>query len=317
MKHIVIARYGTSLGLSGNMLYVDTKTGANKVRQKFPLNRLNTVSISKRGVIISSDLIQALSLRGIKLFIFDYRGVAQTALISVHQHAVVKVRMSQIKICEHGNIQLSRKIIYGKIRNQRATLLYMNKYHKKEKLFEVATKLKTQSNNALRAGDYEKLLGVEGFASRIYFQCLIDANLMPPTFKRREGRGSNELGNAMLNLGYAVLSTYILNAVINAGLEPYLGCFHKQRPGRPSLVLDLMEEYRSWVVDRVVVKIRAKAENKNYIDSDFKKKLINEIQSTFERKYRYRNQRVKLENIIQRQVYRLSGTFQEQSKYSP
>ena len=283
MKHIVIEQYGTNLGLSGNMLSVDTKASNNKVRQKIPLNRLSTVSISKHGVSISSDLIQALSLRGIKLFFLDYRGVAQTALTSVHQHAVVKVRISQIKVCEYGNLQLSRKFVYGKIRNQRATLLYMNKYHKKEDLVKIATKLQTQANNALRAGSSEILLGVEGFASRIYFQSLINANLMPTTFERREGRGSSELGNAMLNLGYAVLSTYILNAVINAGLEPYLGCFHKQRPGRPALVLDLMEEYRSWVVDRVVVKFRAKAEQKNYIDSNFKKKLINEIQSTFEK----------------------------------
>ena len=48
----------------------------------------------------------------------------------------------------------------------------------------------------------------------------------------------------MLNLGYAVLSSTILGAVENAGLEPYLGILHAVRPGKMSLVLDIMEEYR-------------------------------------------------------------------------
>lgn len=317
MKHIIVAQHGTNLGLSGNMLSVVTRIGGDKKNLKFPLNRLSTVSISKRGVGISSDLIQALSIRGIKLFFLDYRGVAHTALISAHQHAVVRVRMSQMKACEYGNIQLARQFVYGKIRNQRATLLYVNKYHQDEKLVEVATKLQTQATNALYAENTQVLLGIEGFSSRIYFQSLISANLMPSTFQGREGRGSSELGNAMLNLGYAILSSRILNAVTNAGLEPYLGCFHKQRPGRPALILDLMEEYRSWVVDRTVIKFRSQAVCKNSIDDELKVRYIQEIQATFERKYWYRKQRVKLESIIQRQVYKLSGNFQESSTYRP
>ena len=317
MKHIVVAQYGTNLGLSGNMLSVITKSGEERTLQKFPLNRLSTVSISKRGVTISSDLIQALSLRGIKLFILDYRGVANTALVSAHQHAVVGVRIAQMKACEYGNLHLAQQFVHGKIRNQRSTLLYLNKYHQHEELVKVAEKLHAQAINALDADSTEILLGVEGFASRIYFQSLVVANLMPSTFQGREGRGSNELGNAMLNLGYAVLSSRILNAVTNAGLEPYLGCFHKQRPGRPALILDLMEEYRSWVVDRAVIKFRIKTERKNYIDKDLKVRLIQEIQATFGRKYWYRRQRVKLESIVQRQIYRLSGYFQDNSRYRP
>ena len=82
-----------------------------------------------------------------------------------------------------------------------------------------------------------------------------------------EGRGSQEINNAMLNLGYAVLSSYILNAIINAGLEPYLGIMHGQRPGKMALVLDMMEEYRAWVVDRAVIKLRAQSEGKKFLDT--------------------------------------------------
>lgn len=91
----------------------------------------------------------------------------------------------------------------------------------------------------------------------------------------------------MLNFGYAILSSYILNAITNAGLEPYLGFLHQKRPGKMSLVLDLMEEYRAWVVDRVVIKLREQYKNKQYIDTKLKSILISEIQATIAKKYIY------------------------------
>ena len=142
-------------------------------------------------------------------------------------------------------------------------------------------------------------------------------NFLPPSFRSREGRGSQEIGNSMLNLGYAVLSSYIFNAVINAGLEPFLGFYHVQRPGKPSLILDLIEEYRAWVVDRSVIKLRSTALDYKKLDPDLKKQLISEIQKTLTKKYLYKKKKIRLENIIQRQIYRLSGHFQEQQKYTP
>ena len=140
---------------------------------------------------------------------------------------------------------------------------------------------------------------------------------MSPSFKKREGRGSKEIGNVMLNFGYAILSSYIFNAIVNAGLEPYLGFYHVQRPGKPSLVLDLMEEYRSWVVDRAVIKMRSTISTKKYLDVELKRNFINEIQKTLAKKYLYRTKKVRLENIIQRQTYKLSGDFKLQQNYKP
>ncbi len=140
---------------------------------------------------------------------------------------------------------------------------------------------------------------------------------MPSSFKTREGRGSQEIANAMLNFGYAILSSYIFNAIVNAGLEPYLGFYHVQRPGKPSLVLDLMEEYRAQVVDRAVIKLRQNASDKKFLEPSLKKELINEVQKVLAKRHLYRKKKVRLENIIQRQVYRLSGYFQERQKYKP
>ena len=313
MKHLIIADYGTFLGLDSHRLAVK-QDGAIKY---FPLNRLCTVSIAKRGVSFSSDIVEALSVRGIKLFFLDFRGVVHSALVGQGQHAVVAIRNAQLQFGKQPNQQLANNIIIAKIKNQRAVLSYFNKYHQSDILLAAIDSLQQNAIQAKTAKTIETLMGFEGASASSYFSALRQTKLFSASFEKREGRGSVEINNSMLNLGYAVLSSYILNAVINAGLEPYLGVIHASRPGKMALVLDLIEEYRAWVVDRAVVKLRKQSEGKSSLSIDLKKNLIAEIQATCAKKYPYRNKKVKLEHIIQRQVYRLCGQFYGEKSYKP
>ena len=313
MKHLVIGDYGAFLGLDSHRLAVRQN---GEVRH-YPLNRLCTVSVVKRGVSVSSDLIEAFSNRGIKLFFLDFRGVAHSAILGQSQHGVVAVRTAQMTFCQRDPLPLSRKIVIGKIKNQRAVLNHLGKYHRHPALHAAAEELLLNADKASRARDVETLLGFEGASANAYFQSLREARLFSSSFQRREGRGSREINNAMLNLGYAVLSSYILNAIVNAGLEPYLGILHGRRPGKMALVLDVMEEYRAWVVDRIVVKLRARSEGREILDIDLRKALIAEVQHTCARKYLYRRKKHKLEHIMQRQIYRLCGHFHGEKTYRP
>ena len=162
-----------------------------------------------------------------------------------------------------------------------------------------------------------ELLGLEGQAAAVYWDALKKTHLLGPQFTGRKKRGADDTINQGLNIGYAVLSSYVWNAIINAGLEGYAGCLHVDRPGKPALVLDLMEEYRSWVVDRSVAKLRSHFDGEKQIQQKLKIKLISEIHSVFAKRYPYKNKKIRLENILQRQVYRLSGVFVENKKYSP
>ncbi len=313
MKHLVICDYGSFLGLNSHRLAVkqDGKT------RYYPLNRLCTVSIAKRGVSLSSDLIESFSSRGIKLFFLDFRGVAHSTILGQSQHGVVAVRMAQMAFCQGNTLPLAKQVVIAKIKNQRAVLNHLGKYHRHPVLQSAADELLLNVAKARQARDIETLLGFEGASASAYFQSLRQAKLFSSSFQRRESRGSREVNNAMLNLGYAVLSSYILNAIINAGLEPYLGIMHRQRPGKMALVLDVMEEYRAWVVDRAVIKLRSQSEGKKFLDNTLKKALIAEVQHTCARKYMYRKKKHKLEHIIQRQTYRLCGQFYGEKPYKP
>ena len=207
---------------------------------------------------------------------------------------MVAIRQAQQDFCRSKNLDLAISIVIGKIKNQRAVLNYLSKYHRHSALEIASEELKLNIDKAKQAKSIDVLLGFEGASASAYFQALRNANLFSSTFKKREGRGSQEINNAMLNLGYAVLSSYVLNAIINAGLEPYLGVLHSKRPGRMALVLDLMEEYRAWVVDRAVIKLRQQSEGKSYLDTKLKKACIKEIQNTCSKKYLYRKKKAQI-----------------------
>ena len=205
MRHLTITEYGQFIGCSGGLLQVKSE-GA--VVLETPLSRLRTISISKKGVSFSSDLILACANRGIRLFILDWKGIAVAAIVGQHQHAISAIRKAQFEYIKSNQSRITAaEIIYGKIRNQRAVLLYFNKYLQKSnceegiKLSLTAESMETTAKK-IRRIDWtqrdtwrEELMGYEGAAASVYWKCLAGSGLMSPEFKRREGRGSLDLTN--------------------------------------------------------------------------------------------------------------------------
>jgi CRISPR-associated protein Cas1 len=330
MKHILVTEYAEHLRLEQGMLSVWHE---GKKQLEYPLSKIKTITVCRRGVGLSSDLIVQCALRGIRLFFLDFRGIQVAGVLPLNTHAVSKVRKAQFSFMESlGSRETARAFVFGKIHNQQAVLKYFGKYMRKKDVSfssEQAQKLlqgiggleellQMLKGLSLDSSEWRNhLLGIEGKAASLYWETLKSANLLASDFLYREGRGALTLTNQALNFGYSVLLSMVWHCLVNAGLEIYEGCLHTFRPGKPALVLDMMEEYRAWVVDRVVIKNRAFLEKKKEIDTEVKQRLLTEIYGIFGKKYPYHGKRVKLENILQRQVYRLSATFQGQKVYKP
>jgi CRISPR-associated protein Cas1 len=292
-----------------------------------PLRRLASVCIAKDGVSISAAVIQALAARGVKLFFLDFRGVPVACLSGTHQHAVVKVRKTQLAVVDSAHAwRYARAILYGKIRNQRAVLLYFSKYAElgnvallraaAEELKARAETLGTQDLSD-QPNWRNRLFGIEGEAADIYWRAVAD-DAGISLFPRRVGRGATDVANAMLNYAYGILATYIWSAVIHAGLEPYAGFLHVERPGKPSLVLDLIEEYRAWVVDRLIMKQLRLKNPPTQLDTSVKRTLVEGVRTTMLSDYPYKEKRYRLDSILQHQVYRLVGAMVDaHHKYKP
>jgi CRISPR-associated protein Cas1 len=113
------------------------------------------------------------------------------------------------------------------------------------------------SRIATGASSVDQLLGIEGVAAKLYFRNFAGMLREPMGFDA-EGRGrrpSPDPVNATLSFLYALLLKDAAKALLTVGLDPYIGLYHALRPGRPSMALDLMEEFRPLVCDSTVLRI--------------------------------------------------------------
>ncbi len=161
-------------------------------------------------------------------------------------------RLSDAEFC----LNTARSIVAGKLNNLRTVLLRLNRSRDGLALGDHVLGLKKLREKAGKAKDLEALRGFEGKGSALYFEGFAKGILAQGfEFKKRIRRPPTDPVNALLSLGYAFLLNECLGAVSMIGFDPYIGALHTVEYGRPSLPLDLMEEWRPVIVDTLVLSL--------------------------------------------------------------
>ncbi|MDD3553726.1 MAG: CRISPR-associated endonuclease Cas1 [Deltaproteobacteria bacterium] len=161
-------------------------------------------------------------------------------------------------------LSFTKSVVCGKLRNQRTILARIQKNHKIDLAQPIAI-LSRLIDSAKEALNLDALRGYEGQGSAIYFKAWGQGIKSEHfSFTGRTRRPPKDPINALLSLGYTFLSHTIARAVSIAGIDPYLGYLHSLEYGRPSLILDLMEEWRPALIDSFVSSMI----NLNVIKSD-------------------------------------------------
>ncbi len=160
------------------------------------------------------------------------------------------------------SLNISQIFIAGKIANCRAVMQRAVRDHGNDEnipvLNEVVNLLEIRQKQALKAQDAEKLRGIEGDAANCYFGAfnyLIVSQKSDFIMNGRNRRPPKDKINALLSFVYTLLAHEVQSALESVGLDPYVGFLHVDRPGRPSLALDLMEEFRPYLADRLVLSL--------------------------------------------------------------
>jgi CRISPR-associated protein Cas1 len=183
-----------------------------------------------------------------------------------------------------------------------------------EELAEDAKDVDGEGIEAVR----ERLLGLEGNAGRRYWEG-IKLLLKDVEFCGREHRGAVDLVNSLLNYGYGILYSKVWGALMNAGLEPFAGFLHTDRPGKPSLVLDCIEEFRQPVVDRGVLALvnkRVKLEMEDGLLTPKTMKILAEkILERLDEEVAYEGRQCSLGSVIQAQARHLAMFFRDERSY--
>lgn len=247
---------GEILIVQNNQAYVGLKGGEIQVRldgsvaARHPIHQLNAVYLYG-SVQVSAQALTALMELSIPVSYFSpagrFIGMAGGLPLSG-----VDARMGQYSMwsAPDKRLSLAAEIIKSKIHNQRVILMRNGSAPD-----SVLRELASLRDSCHQQTSLDSLRGVEGAASALYFSHF-DSMLkekMGFEFSTRNRRPPKDPVNALLSLGYSVLSKELTGIAYVVGLDPFLGFFHSPRYGRPALALDMMEEFRPLIADSVVI----------------------------------------------------------------
>lgn len=151
-------------------------------------------------------------------------------------------------------LHVVKGFVRGKLKNYRYALLYAQRRYSQLNLHEGMERLTNAIASLETADNIDSIRGYEGTGSAGYFGCFNQLIRVDDfQFATRNRRPPTDPVNSLLSLGYSLLRHDIQGALNIVGFDPYLGYLHVERYGRPSLALDLMEEFRPLIVDAVVL----------------------------------------------------------------
>lgn len=240
---------------------------ASKVR--VPLNKVSHVVVMG-NITLTTPVFHELSARGVEVnFLTPYGTFIGRLWGKEHKHA--QHRMLQCRAHDDPTtaLYLSRVTVRAKLQNQRAQLKRSNRGRQDEDLTAAIRQLDhcVTELDALPHEDHApenpsrpqagtvmgSLMGLEGSGAAAYFRgltCLLDDDW---GFRGRRKRPPTDPINALLSYGYTLLSSHTMAAIAIVGLDPYIGYLHGIRHGKPALALDIMEMFRTPIVDSVVL----------------------------------------------------------------
>lgn len=261
LNTVYITTEGTGLRKDGENLVAEVE-GAERAR--VPLHMLASV-VTFGAIFVSPALIGACAEAGITIVLLDRVGRFQ-ARIEGPAAGNVLLRRAQYRASENPE-DIVRGLLLGKVANQRAVLMRAIRDHgdslaedarnhvtgATKRLAQILRKIDADTTLGL-----DTLRGLEGEAANLYFSVFGTLVRSPDDIFRFEGRSRRpplDPVNALLSFLYTLLTHDCRSAAEGIGLDPAVGFLHRDRPGRPSLALDLMEELRPVMADRLALSL--------------------------------------------------------------
>ncbi|HEY3230250.1 MAG TPA: CRISPR-associated endonuclease Cas1 [Roseiflexaceae bacterium] len=331
---LIVDTYGTFISKHQGRLRVE------KDKQRLaevPLMHLEQVLIVSNGVGLSSDVVRACCEEGIPIhFLNGQEGADYGTLVHSGLTGMALTKRAQLRAYEdERGLALARAFASGKIQSQANMLRYAAKYRKEADpelhaalmLAAIETLDPLPSISRLIGLMTEEtraaLMGAEGRAAARYWGAV--ATLIPAElgWPGRATHGARDRFNQALNYGYAVLRSQVRQALLLAGLEPNAGFLHADRPGKPSLTLDLIEEFRQAVVDRTLIGqvnrgFALAQQDDGWLDAPTRKRIAEKVLERMESSELYEGKRQPLRHILQCQARHIA-TFarRERAEYTP
>jgi CRISPR-associated protein Cas1 len=338
--NVFLDDFGIFLGRKRNRFSVKKNGEAKEI----VADDVDSIICCSSGVAISTSALELATENNIQVVFARYRGWPYAVLMPASLTGSVRARREQfLAYNDERSVILAKKFIAGKLVNQANFLKLMAKNRRQtdpklsEKLYD-SGKLIDDANDRISREQgnnieekRQQIMNLEAEAARYYWECV--RQILPPEleFTGRITRGATDPFNAMLNFGYqTVLFPEVWKAISYAGLDFYAGYLHADRSGKPSLVLDMMEEFRQQLVDRTLIGLITKnvikpneiiaadsVEEGRVLSKDVIKVLLANLQERLDSEVMFNGQKGSLKSFIHLQPRCMVRFLLKEADYAP
>jgi len=253
MSIVYLMEQNTTVSKEGGRLLIKKEGELSKTIHLFKLEQI----VLFGNVFLTPAVIRHLLKEGIDTAFLTTKGKYLGRLQSALGKNIL-LRREQFRKMEDPEfcLKTAKAIVKGKLNNLRALLLRLNRSREDIELENQILSLRNLITKLEEVDNLESLRGYEGRGTAVYFEGFSKGFLSEDIkFAGRVRRPPTDPINALLSLGYTLLLNQLIASVSLVGFDPYFGTLHSMDYGRPSLALDLMEEWRPIIVDTLVLSV--------------------------------------------------------------
>ncbi|MFP4052222.1 MAG: CRISPR-associated endonuclease Cas1 [Petrotogales bacterium] len=295
LRNLVVSGYGSKVGKKGKLIYVETEENKLKISPK----ELEQLILFDEGKI-TCGAIRYLYREDVDVVFVDEKHNQFLRIVDGEENPLSDLWIEQMELGRKEKLRLISEIL-------RASF-----YNKSRLLSQFGLEVGDLKERILKLDESESsdiLRGKEGEFSKRYFSKIKKLIGSEFEFEKREKNPPPDPINSMLSYGYTVLKSRIQYSLLRAGLNPYIGILHESYRDRPALSFDMMEIFRSVIVDRTVLTMLNKGmidlddfeypeEGICYITGDGKQSYLNELFKRMESKHEYDEDRLEFLDIM-------------------
>ncbi|MBS7631718.1 CRISPR-associated endonuclease Cas1 [Candidatus Bathyarchaeota archaeon] len=318
---LVINSFGAYLKKKGGCFQVKLQ----EERVEIPASKVDSILITT-SAMISTNAIHYAMENNIDIVLLDQNGTPYARVWNARFGSTTLIRRRQLEASEN---EIGTKMVLEwsrrKIENQISFLNRLKRTRPEKASFfdfiikeieEAKTELDKESRNIGSAR--MKIMGIEGNASKLYWEGVSNALPEDWRFEGRSRHPSKDPFNAALNYAYGFLYSLVEKACIIAGLDPFIGILHTDDYNKKSFVFDVIEPFRVFVDETIVHLFTRRKMNRDYFEvfpdkvhlsKDGRALLITALNARFDEEELYHNRKMKLRNIIQAEMHSIANSL--------
>jgi group II intron reverse transcriptase/maturase/CRISPR-associated endonuclease Cas1 len=307
-----INKKGVMLGISKNK-FVLKEYG--RVKTTYPLDKIKRIIFEGKGFSLSSNVIKKCAQNNISIDFIDNKYYPYASLITYNATTTHTIHKQAMLLNTPKQLYLAKAFIKSKAKNQLNYIKYLNKYH--ANLQDHIQTIQKHIPKIKKATSINQLMGIEGTISTIYWDAI--RAILDIDFPRRITLGAKDIVNSSLNYAYAILYGKVQESLVLAGLSLNISFLHSLDKQKPTLTFDAIEQFRSFIVDRVIISMLNKDEpikldKKGLLTKKSRQLIAKNIYEKLGSYTNYKKESKKIENIIYQKAYELASYINQNSK---